>query len=232
MKLRQFTPDPKMISIDPLAVMSLMGPSEGGLDSHAAALAASLIPECLDAASPKGGYLWMDSGGTDGRQWIEVGGIRFRVGEIIAAELAHATSFVLYAVTAGPGPELLAREELVRGNYLEGMLMDLIGSLIVESAAEQLHIKIMDLAREKRVQTTNRYSPGHCTWNVEEQQLLFRLIPAEKCGISLSESSLMLPIKSISGMVGIGPEVTYRPNTCTLCPMKNCAFRKNGTGRI
>jgi hypothetical protein len=232
MELQLFTPDPKSISIDPLEVMSLMGPTEEDLDRHAIQLAVSLIPECLDAAAPKGGFVWLEAGGTDGHPWIEVGKLRFMVGPMIALELAHAVSYVLFAVTAGPGPELLAREQLMRGNYLEGMLMDLIGSLIVESAAEQIQKKILDLAIAKGLKTTNRYSPGHCSWNVKEQQLLFRIIPAEKCGITLSESSLMSPVKSVSGIIGIGPAVTYRPNTCVLCPIKNCAFRKTGKGHI
>ncbi|MCK5694244.1 MAG: methionine synthase, partial [Bacteroidales bacterium] len=92
----------------------------------------------------------------------------------------------------------------------------------------QIQEQVRNLAKELGLHITNRYSPGYCSWNVEEQQKLFSLFPKGTCGISLSESSLMSPVKSISGIIGIGAEVKYREYTCEICPMLNCQFRKVG----
>jgi len=64
---------------------------------------------------------------------------------------------------------------------------------------------------------TNRYSPGYCGWVTSEQHKLFALLPKDICSIRLTESSLMLPIKSVSGFIGIGPNVRFNPYTCQLC---------------
>ncbi|MFZ0283319.1 MAG: vitamin B12 dependent-methionine synthase activation domain-containing protein, partial [Bacteroidales bacterium] len=60
----------------------------------------------------------------------------------------------------------------------------------------------------------------------EEQHKLFQLIPKNYCGISLTPSALMDPMKSISGFIGIGADVRYNAYTCNLCDMKDCIYRK------
>ena len=77
---------------------------------------------------------------------------------------------------------------------------------------------------------TNRFSPGYCGWNVSEQHKLFSLLPGNFCGIRLTESALMDPVKSVSGIIGIGPDVRRMPYTCSLCDMKNCIYRRKEGG--
>ena len=70
---------------------------------------------------------------------------------------------------------------------------------------------------------TNRFSPGYCGWHVSEQQRLFSLFPtANPCGIRLTDSSLMIPIKSVSGIIGIGKNVRHLDYSCGLCNYSKC----------
>jgi cobalamin-dependent methionine synthase I len=126
----------------------------------------------------------------------------------------------------GPEPEKLARELLDRGDYLEAYITDLSASALVDSVAACVHEDIRREADRQGNKVTNRYSPGYCSWDVAEQQKLFSLFPENTCGISLSESSLMSPVKSISGIIGTGPRVKFNEYTCEICPMKTCTFRK------
>ena len=96
----------------------------------------------------------------------------------------------------------------------------------MDLAADQVEEQVRQLMKVHSLQITNRYSPGYCTWNVEEQHKLFSLFPEGCCGISLSSSSLMDPIKSISGIIGIGAGVEYQDYTCEICPMRDCQFRR------
>ncbi|MFK2344270.1 vitamin B12 dependent-methionine synthase activation domain-containing protein [Bacteroides fragilis] len=66
------------------------------------------------------------------------------------------------------------------------------------------------------------YSPGYCGWKVSDQQILFSLLPNQPCGVSLTASSLMCPIKSVSGVVGIGRQMTRQKYGCELCGKKDC----------
>jgi hypothetical protein len=81
-------------------------------------------------------------------------------------------------------------------------------------------------AAESGLKITNRYSPGYCGWSVGEQHNLFSLIPYNYCGIRLTESALMDPVKSVSGIIGIGANVKSNPYTCKMCDMKDCIYRK------
>ena len=73
--------------------------------------------------------------------------------------------------------------------------------------------------------TTNRYSPGYCGWNVSDQQKLFALLPKNFCGVSLNENSMMLPVKSISAVIGIGKTVEKKDYQCSICDVEFCYKR-------
>mgnify|MGYP002480792993 FL=1 len=55
-----------------------------------------------------------------------------------------------------------------------------------------------------------------------EQKKLFELFPENITGVHLTDSCLMLPIKSVSGIVAIGPEVKKRAYSCNICKMITC----------
>ena len=115
------------------------------------------------------------------------------------------------------------------GDLLRGYVYDVTGSEIVEGAADKMqdYLEKTMLASGNRI--TNRFSPGYCDWDVVEQQKLFRLMPDNFCGISLSESSLMYPFKSVSGFIGAGKNVKRLPYTCHLCDMEDCIYRRKNT---
>jgi hypothetical protein len=92
--------------------------------------------------------------------------------------------------------------------------------------ANQIHQHIKNIAGVSGMKITNRYSPGYCSWNVSEQKKLFSLLPEGCCGITLSASSLMSPIKSISGIIGMGRSVEFKEYVCEICSMKDCIFRQ------
>ena len=57
------------------------------------------------------------------------------------------------------------------------------------------------------------------------QRDLFAYIGDHPTGITINESCLMQPIKSVSGIIGIGDEVRKRPYGCDICNSASCAYR-------
>jgi hypothetical protein len=220
--------DKNLIRIDPGEMLRLLGEQEGMIDAHTTGLVEKYIAECLRVSSPEGAFVLTEALDSASPEEIAIPGIVFDSGKIIHKMLRHSEKYALLVVTAGPEPEKLARTLITDGDYLEGYIVDLVASALVDSAADQIQEQVRNMAKESGLRITNRYSPGYCSWNVEEQQKLFSLFPEGCCGISLSESSLMNPVKSISGIIGIGSEVKYRDYTCEICPMLNCHFRKVG----
>ena len=157
---------------------------------------------------------------------MTIGGIDFNIGKIIWGQLKKSDSAVLFLCTAGEKIGDLSRRLIAEKDFLKGYIYDIAGSEIVEAAADAMQEILRIKMSEKELGITNRFSPGYCGWNVSEQHNLFRLIPENFCGISLSESALMIPIKSVSGVIGIGRNVSFRPYTCSFCDDKHCIYRR------
>ncbi|TFH27336.1 MAG: hypothetical protein E4H10_04245 [Bacteroidia bacterium] len=226
--MQVFFPDIErfQIGVTPDDIIRLLGCQEGSVDTHASALVDEYIEECTRIMTPLGAFVLVDSAEPESLEEIAIGGIHFRAGKIIHKMLKNSETYAFFLVTVGPEPEKLARDLLSNGEYLEGYITDLVASALVDSVADQVHEEIRKVAASKDMKVTNRYSPGYCSWDVAEQQKLFKLFPENSCRISLSESSLMSPVKSISGIVGMGPDVKFNEYTCEICPMKTCHFRK------
>ncbi len=218
--------DKNLIRIDPEEILRLLGEQEGMIDAHTTGLVEKYITECLRISSPAGAFALTEALESRLAEEISIPGLIFDSGNIIHLMLQHSEKYALFLVTAGPEPELLARSLISEGNYLDGYIVDLVASTLVDLAADQVQEQVRKMANLGGLKITNRYSPGYCSWNVEEQQKLFSLFPKGCCGITLSASSLMNPMKSISGIIGLGTEVKYRDYTCEICPMKDCHFRR------
>jgi hypothetical protein len=162
----------------------------------------------------------------DATKSVEINGIVFNVGKIVYAQLKRSDSIAIFLCTAGEEIGIHSRTAMKEGNLLEGYIYDVIGSEIADLAADfmQKDLEIVIASIGKKI--TNRYSPGYCRWDVSEQHKLFKLMPDNFCGIRLTPSALMDPVKSVSGFIGIGNDVRFNPYTCNLCDMKDCIYRK------
>ncbi len=185
-----------------------------------------VISDGKDLCMIEGGYRIIDN-----PKWIkdfyqlEVEHAQFDIHKIIFNQIKKATSIAVFACTAGPEIPAKSRKLINEGDHLQGYVFDVFGSIVVEAAMDliqdELRLKMID----KGVNISNRYSPGYCGWMVSEQKKLFSLLPENFCGISLTDSCLMQPIKSVSGIIGIGTEIKFNQYTCNMCDMENCLYR-------
>lgn len=153
-------------------------------------------------------------------------GTEFRTGKIIADSLEGTERFCLFAATAGREFETFRHTYREIGDCVREFIADAIGSVVAEACVSQIEHKL-DIEGLKP--HTYPYSPGYCGWRVSEQQLLFGLLPPHPCGIELTDSSLMYPIKSVSGIIGIGSQVVRKPYGCAICRNANCYKRRSKT---
>lgn len=153
-------------------------------------------------------------------------GVEFLTGPIIAKQLRKSSSVAIYVSTVGPAMERWASQLMAEGDMMRGYVVDAIASEIVEQASEWLEKKISAFVKQRGWSVTNRYSPGYCDWPVADQHKLFSLLPPGFCGVTLTSSALMLPIKSISGIIGVGADVTRGAYQCSICELKDCFRRR------
>ena len=157
---------------------------------------------------------------------VQISGLVFNVKKIVYGQIKKSDSVALFLATAGEEIGIRSREAMKDGDILTGYIYDVVGSEIVETAADIMQNKLKEVIVSGGKKITNRYSPGYCGWDVAEQHKLFRLMPDNFCKIRLTPSALMDPVKSISGFIGIGEHIRYNPYTCRLCDMKDCIYRK------
>ena len=113
----------------------------------------------------------------------------------------------------------------------DAYVLDVMGSAIAENMVTQFYQGMKKLHKTDNKTVTLRFSPGYCDWPVTEQKPLFRLLDAKAVGVQLTDSCLMQPRKSISGVFGIYPHhdgstrKIYNP--CLECRKKDCQARRN-----
>jgi len=180
--------------------------------------------ECFDI---RGGYqIFDDISFKINERFINVAGVEFNPRKIVFNQLKHSEQIAVFVCTAGEGISQLTKHLMATNEPLKGFISDILGSIVVETAIDLIQKKLNDDMAQKGLKITNRYSPGYCGWATHEQHKLFNLLPKDFCGIYLTESALMEPVKSVSGFIGIGNNVRFNPYTCQMCDAELCVYRK------
>ncbi|UCD83877.1 MAG: hypothetical protein JSU92_11400 [Deltaproteobacteria bacterium] len=191
----------------------------------------SHIDSCLSRyqglISARGAYAVRTIEGNDGRSLTLSGGIHFDAWNLALA-FRGCTNAAVFIVTIGDAIEQEASRLMNQGHGIQGYILDAIGSCAAESAADGLQAELEKVAGNRNQAITLRYSPGYCGWDIVEQKLLFQAIDASRVGVSLTDSCLMLPRKSISAIVGMGEPgvVAEAPCPCEQCDNDSCPARR------
>ena len=165
----------------------------------------------------------------DYRPGEALGGTDFcPAGEDLKVFLKDCDQVILLAATLGAEPDLL-QKRLRLQDMSEAVILDAAGSAAVENVCDNL---CEDLAAQFAPRClTERFSPGYGDFPLEQQRWFFRLLDMpRRLGVSLTETNLMLPQKTVTAVVGISdlPQ-KKRESSCESCLMQgNCAFQKEG----
>lgn len=116
------------------------------------------------------------------------------------------------------------------------MIRDALENAALTIAKEQVARDIRQQANEAGWNTTRLFSPGsgNVDWAVENSAFVFETLPASEIGVSVSEDGLIRPNKSVSSVIGMGPDIEQAPAlfTCEGCPrIPDCPYaRSAGVG--
>jgi len=147
---------------------------------------------------------------------------------VVARLLEKCEKVAIFALTIGAHLEetvhKLAKDRLV----LQASVLDAIGSAATEKAAALIQRRIREIASDEGLYTSQRFSPGYCDWEVGQQRMLFWALNGNTAGIRLTGRCLMVPQKSMSGIIGIGSCISdiKNYNPCKTCSKHDCPGRK------
>jgi hypothetical protein len=133
-----------------------------------------------------------------------------------------ADALAIYAVTVGDGVSHEITRRFALNDFALGCMLDAVaseGTELLARHAELLYEQATETLKRSRPNTRlMRFSPGYCGWHVSGQRKLFGFLHPEEIGITLRESCLMQPLKSISGVIIAGDErVFYFEDAFAFC---------------
>lgn len=207
-------------------IVRTLGYSDGRIDDHFSTLIDEQLDFLVRLCDIRAGFRNMPLERSCGK--IGAGGVLFETGPEIAAHFNEAHRILLFVCTIGDGMKSLSRSFFREGDGVRGHFADTVASAAAERLAQVLHDHVAGVMADMEWGVTNRFSPGYCGWSVAGQRGLFSLLPQGFCGVTLGESALMSPIKSVSGIIGAGEGVKFREYGCERCGRKECTWRKRG----
>jgi hypothetical protein len=215
------------IEVPAKEVLRLMGCAPGApVRPNLRDLIDRLLGESRSLLRPRGVYTVCDVERMTDTE-LALRGCRPIIGPI-AGFLRPARRVAAFVVTLGHEIEALAAERLHRGEMLEGYTLNAIGSAAADIAADAMADSIYWREAGPDEGITPPFSPGYCGLPLEEQQTLFSIVDGGAIGVKLSPTMIMEPIKSVSGLVGIGDaqEIMDRGVPCQRCQLNECRMRR------
>lgn len=151
---------------------------------------------------------------------------RFNCEKIIYSSLKNSETIAFLISSVGDEIEKWSKHFMSNNELLKGYLIDKVASELVEQLADKTELLLKNELEQFELKLTNRYSPGYCGWSVADQQNLFSLLPPNFCGVSLNDNSMMIPIKSVSAVIGVGKSVEKKNYECSICEIDFCYKRE------
>lgn len=184
------------------------------------ALLQDLFAKAKEIARPKAMCIPCSVDLVEGASVI-VAGVRFE-SELLAEKLRDVPEVMAYAVTCGVEVDVWSHREQ---DYIVSLWLDMIKEMFLLDARTEV---VNQLKIQFGCETLSNLSPGSGNvdaWPIVQQRELFALLGdvKDKIGVTLTESCLMLPTKSVSGL--IFPSEHEFIN-CMRCNRENCVRRK------
>lgn len=142
--------------------------------------------------------------------------------------LKGCTSIILFAATIGIEIDrLIAKYGKLSPS--KALCFQAIGAERIESLCNSFNNDMNSLLGEKGLFLRPRFSPGYGDFSLEVQKNIFRVLePGKKIGVSLNDSLLMSPSKSVTAIIGVSPcnRLSIANRQCDFCRKNDCSYRR------
>ncbi len=213
------------------AVFQNQGISAGqAVSSDIEALHDRAVRCCLEVASPVG--VWAELSKAEFAEIYEGEGLNepsTPVGDVFP----RADCLALFAATLGKDMGRRIAEGFSANDFAFAGMLDAVASAAADRMVAVLEDRFLESFPRGR-KPVNRaavlaYSPGYCGWDISGQAKLFESLDPTRIGITLRESFLMEPLKSVSGVLVAGSmeihDVASTYSFCDRCETRGCRDR-------
>ena len=120
----------------------------------------------------------------------------------LARNLRECSQVVIFASTLGPGCDQLIRRTQVK-DQVKAAVFQATGAMFIEKCVDLLNEKIKGEALALGKNARPRYSPGYGDVSLQVQKDFFRLLPCSRIGLTLMDTLIMSPEKSVTAFIGL-----------------------------
>jgi hypothetical protein len=134
---------------------------------------------------------------------------------------------LVMAATIGPGVDrLLARYGKL--SVAKAVVMQAAAAALIEAYCNELCAGWRAEYEEKGLYLRPRFSPGYGDFPLEcQEQIIGGLEAGKRIGITLTDSLLMMPSKSVTAVIGVTENREFcKIEGCEVCEKKDCAYRR------
>lgn len=135
---------------------------------------------------------------------------------------------ILFAATLGLEVDrLIARAGA--GRVAEGAIYQAAGAALIEAVCDQVNDSLQAESEAEGWYLRPRFSPGYGDFPITCQQSITRLLRTpERIGLTVTDSMLLLPIKSVTAVIGRSRQaLPCHRLGCEACGKTDCAFRRD-----
>ncbi|SHJ71271.1 vitamin B12 dependent-methionine synthase activation domain-containing protein [Paramaledivibacter caminithermalis] len=166
---------------------------------------------------------------------IEEDSINFRnssfkiKGKDIYKHLQNSEKCAIMAVTLGSEVD----ERIMyysKVDLTKSVIFDACATTGIEALCDRVESIIKKHAIQDGYNTTSRYSPGYGDLSIKIQPNILNILDAQKhIGLTVTDSYILIPRKSVTALIGIGKDVKDKKVGCMDCRLnQNCLFAKEG----
>ena len=151
----------------------------------------------------------------------------------LAVNLRGCGSVYLMAATLGPGPDRLIARASVR-QMSRAVILQAAAAAMIEAWCYEVNQRIIEEAAAQGLFCRPRFSPGYGDFPLEYQKDFAEILRMQKeLGVSLSESLLMMPSKSVTAVIGLSrEEAGCALHGCEVCSRSGqCGFSRMQSGK-
>jgi 5-methyltetrahydrofolate--homocysteine methyltransferase len=145
----------------------------------------------------------------------------------LARYMGESTELFLFGATLGSRVDVALRR-MAMTSVAEAGAGQAVAAALIETYCDDCCAELQkQLPSNKKMKW--RFSPGYGDWALEEQKILFSVLDcAHTIGLTLTESCMMAPVKSVTAVIAITEEDTCSDitNKCLRCNKIDCKFRR------
>lgn len=150
-------------------------------------------------------------------------------GNDIYTHLQNSEKCVIMAATLGTEIDKIIKY-YSKIDLTKSVIFDACASVAVEELCDLIEKEIKEIKSNKNYFITSRYSPGYGDLPIEMQHIILKLLDsARKIGLTVTDSCILVPRKSVTVIIGIGESPVTKSVDCSSCNLQNdCIYAKKG----